>query len=65
MIKVGDKVTVQFTQPTNLGGTAIPPTTVTGKIVSESGDQWLVELTLSFDGKNRILVPKSTGLVPA
>jgi len=70
MPKVGDGVTVEI-RGASVGGTAfisgfsrfnIGPGSqmrVQGKIVEDHGDYWLVELAISMDEKNRILLPKS------
>lgn len=70
MAKVGDSVTVEI-KGAPLGGTALSTASaeinigpgaqmqVQGKIVEAHGAHWLVELTISVGGRNRILVPKA------
>ena len=65
MVKVGDKVKVTFNQPVMLGATAFPPMTIEGKIAEEMAEHWVVELALSINGKNRIVLPKSAALAAA
>ena len=70
--RVGDNVTVQIRGNDKSGtvlsgggpGTASisigPGTSVqlSGRIVENLGDSWLIELSMSIGGKNRIVVPK-------
>ena len=60
-MKVGDKIIIQFLRYTSLGGTVLPPFTIQGKIIEDKGDHWFIELSLSFDGKNRVFIPKCAG----
>jgi len=69
MPKLGDNITIEIKGAPD-GGTALsgavkigPGASMrsSGKILEDHGDYWLVELTISVQGKNRILVPKSTG----
>ena len=69
MPKLGDNITVEIKGAPD-GGTALSGAVkispgasmrTSGKILEDHGDYWLVELTISIQGKNRILVPKSTG----
>lgn len=66
MPKVGDRVTVEI-RGAPVGGTSVTTgftigpgaqIRVQGKIVEDHGDYWLVELTISVGGRNRLLVPK-------
>jgi hypothetical protein len=67
MARIGDHVTVEI-RGTDRSGTILSGTLtvgpgktmqVSGKIVEEHGDYWLVELAISVGGKNRILVHKA------
>ena len=67
MPTVGDNISVTITG-SDPGGTSIQHTitvgkgasmTIPGRIVEDRGDSWLVELSMSVGGKNRILIPKS------
>lgn len=65
MLKVGDQVRITIRGQTALSGTATTITLgegasieVPGKIIEDKGTHWLVEVSMSFGGKNRILVPK-------
>ena len=65
--KVGDNVSVHLrggmTSGTALGsGVHLNPGTemvVGGRIVEDLGNHWAIELSISVDGKNRIVIPKS------
>lgn len=62
MAKVGDKVKVTIRNTILGGSTAIgpdAPMSVNGTIVEDYGDSWLIELAISVNGKNRILVSKA------
>lgn len=74
MAKVGDRVLVRLrggdpslglgpVSSTNVSGvvTIAPGKTmaVPGEIVEDRGDNWLIQLDVSFDGLNTIVVPKS------
>lgn len=67
MPRVGDTVQVTISggsgSSTNLGGAIrIGPgasMTVPGTIVADQGDSWVIELSISVGGKNRIVLPKS------
>ena len=70
MPKIGDRVTVQI-QGDPKSGTAINSGStgikvepgvyfrVPGRIVEDHDKFWLVELSISVSGRNRVLVPKS------
>jgi hypothetical protein len=67
MAAVGDKVTVTIGGE-GTGGTVVSDSitvasgkslAVRGKIIEDRGDSWLIELDLSVDGKNRLLLSKS------
>lgn len=59
MAKVGDRVKVNINDVV-LSGTAIKgnPLSVWGRIIEDLEHSWLVELELSVEGKNRLVVPK-------
>ena len=67
MPKVGDTVTVQIRGAPEAGtsvgsGLTVGPgaaMSISGKIVEDLGDHWVVQLGMSVGGKNRILVPKA------
>ena len=70
MPKIGDKVNVQIRGDSRAGtavssgskGFNIDPGAeiqVPGRIVDDYGDSWLIELSVSVSGKNRLLVLKS------
>lgn len=70
MPKIGDKVTVQIRGDSKSGTAVMSGSTgfniepgaqmeVPGEIVEDHGDYWLIQLSLSVSGRNRILVPKS------
>ena len=65
MVKVGDRIRVTFNQPVMLGGSAFPPMSVEGRIAEEMAEHWVVELALSINGKNRIVLPKTVALEAA
>jgi hypothetical protein len=48
-----------------LGGSAFPPMSVEGRIAEEMAEHWVVELALSINGKNRIVLPKTVALEAA
>ena len=68
MPSVGDHVTVRIRGALGTG-TSLGPGSVTigpgasmtvpGTIVEDRGDHWVVELSISLRGRNRILVSKS------
>ena len=70
MPKIGDKVTVEI-QGDSASGTAVTSGStgikvepgaefrVPGRIVEDHGEFWLVELSISVSGRNRVLLPKS------
>ena len=60
--QTGDKVKVTIDKSSNLSSALEVKTgslQVNGFIIEDRGENWLVELELSWQGKNRILVPKS------
>ena len=60
--QIGDVVKLTIGTGSNVAGTlgaTSDAMQVTGTIVEDRGENWLVELTVSKAGKNRILVPKS------
>ena len=62
MAKIGDQVRVTIQGPAELSGTATlnrGQITVSGIIIGESGEEWIVELDASFDGRNRLRIRKS------
>ena len=69
MAKVGDKVTLKVkgapgtgtSLGLNNGGIKVSPgnsLTLNGKIVEDQGENWVVELNVSFGSKNTVLVSK-------
>ena len=60
MAHVGDRIKVHI-RNTVLAGTASignTPMSVSGEIVEDLGHSWLVQLEISVDGKNQMVVPK-------
>ena len=68
MAKVGDTIQVQIgggDSAVRLGGGSASvgigagaSMSVSGRIIQDLGSQWLVELSMSIGGNNRIAVPK-------
>lgn len=66
MPNVGDHVQVTINGPAALSGTAAlgaGKITISGTIVGDEANDWIVKLDVSFDGRNLVRVPKSS-LVP-
>lgn len=66
MPNVGDHVQVTISGPAALSGTAAlgaGKITISGTIVGDEANYWIVKLDVSFDGRNLVRVPKSS-LVP-
>jgi hypothetical protein len=69
MNQVGDRVTVKIRGAAD-GGTSLGPGAITilpgaamtipGRIVDNRGKYWLIELDISFRGRNRIPVDKTS-----
>lgn len=69
MAKIGDRITITMSGPAVLTNTAtssglssIPEDaeiTVTGRIIAEIKDNWIIELDISLDGNNQIFIPKA------
>lgn len=65
---INDRVKINITGPGTFAGTAtstgtysLSPTSkleVTGRIIGDFGDKWLVELDIPIAGNKRIYVPK-------
>ncbi len=62
MANIGDRVKVSFHRGAVLSGTASiigeAPLAVWGKIKEDLGHSWLVQLEISVEGKNLIVLPK-------
>lgn len=62
MAKIGDRVQVTIQGPAMLSGTATLKSgqiAVSGTIVADESDQWIVKLDISFDGRNLVRLLKS------
>ena len=62
MAKVGDQVKVRISGATLEGTLHIgrgEAVSVSGEIVEDLGDSWLIQLAISVGDKNRMVVPKS------
>ena len=62
MPKVGDRVQVKIEGPAALPGTATLEEghiTVSGTVVEEKDNEWIVRLDVSFEGRNLVRVRKS------
>ncbi len=63
MPKVGDRVTVKIRGQATVSGTLSigegASISVPGTIVEDRGEYWVVELNMSIEGKNRMLVLKT------
>ncbi len=62
MASVGDRVTVTISDAILSGTIDIArgsSMSVPGKIIQDLGTNWLIQLDISVDGKNQIVVPKT------
>jgi hypothetical protein len=63
MPNVGDRVQVTISGPAALSGTAelgAGKITISGTIVGDDPNHWIVKLDVSFDGRNLVRVLKSS-----
>ena len=62
--RVGSKVTVTITGAVLLAGKLNIPEgsslSVTGEIIEDLGDSWLIKLHLAVDGRNLSVMPKTS-----
>ena len=67
MASVGDRVKVSFHRGAVLSGTASiigdAPLAVWGRISEDLGHSWVVQLEISVEGKNLIVIPKEAEII--